>query len=536
MKSKFLIHFLLFLLFSYLPSARADNPGTLVSAQDDSVFLDLVQHSAVNFFWQEANSSTGLIRDSSDPNSASSIASVGFGITSLCIGVDRGWLTRENVRKRILTTYRTLWQKPQGRTAQGFSGYKGLYYHFLNMSTGVRDWNSELSDIDSALLFAGILYGKEYFIGDHPDEVEIRALADSIYHRADWEWMRNYQPGLTPQWTPEKGFGSGWWSGYNEMMIMYILGLGSPTHPLPEVTWKNWCSGYIWKNQYGQEYVNFAPLFGHQFSHCWIDFRNIQDDYMRKKGIDYFENSRRATYAAQAYCIDNPKNWKGYGEFVWGITPSDGPNGYAARGAPPAENDDGTISPTAAGASIAFAPEICLPTLRHFYDTYRSQLWGAYGFRDAFNLQKNWWSTIVIGIDQGPIAIMIENYRSGKVWRTFMKNAAVQRGLHRAGFRATGTKVESKPLSQPGAMLLLRSYPNPFNDSTALEYELPKAGTVLITLHDITGKSLRTLYAGWQAAGKHRQILRGEHLASGLYFCRLSVDGRFVTHKLQLLK
>ena len=521
--------------FAAAPPCRCAEAAA-ASALDDSTFLDLLQRSAINFFWQEANSSTGLIRDSSAPHVPSSTASVGFGITALCIGIDRGWLPRENVRQRILTTYRTLWKTPQGREAQGRCGYKGLYYHFLNMSTATREWNSELSDIDTALLFAGILYGKEYFDGEHPDEVEIRALADSIYYRADWEWMRNYQPGLTLEWTPERGFANGWWAGYNEMMIMYILGLGSPTHPLPEITWKNWCSGYVWKAQYGYEYVNFAPLFGHQFSHCWIDFRGIQDDYMRKKGIDYFENSRRATYAAQAYCIDNPKKWKGYGEFVWGITPSDGPNGYAARGAPPAENEDGTISPTAVGASIAFAPEICLPTLKYWYDTYRSLLWGAYGFRDAFNLQKNWWSSFVIGIDQGPIVIMIENYRSGKVWRTFMKNTDVRRGLHRAGFRATGTGVKTGSTSQPDAVLLLRSYPNPCNDTTALEYVLPHAGSIRLMLYDVSGRTVRTLFSGWKEAGQHRELLSSGRLASGLYFCRLEAEGQSVTHKLQVLK
>ncbi len=523
-------------------ATAAAGPAELAPASDastaleDSAFLDLLQRSAVNFFWIEANSSNGLIKDRSTPNSASSIASVGYGLTAICIGIDRGWIPADQGRQRVLTTLKTFWGKPQGREARGYIGYKGFFYHFLYMSTALRDGYTELSDIDTALLLAGVVYSREFFAGEDPAETEIRALADSIYCRVDWQWMRNYQPGLTTQWTPEKGFGGGWWSGYNEMMIMYILGLGSPTHPLPASAWKAWCGGYSWQTLYGQEYVIFPPLFGHQFSHCWIDFRGIQDEYMAKKGIDYFENSRRATLAQQAYCIANPKGWKGYGEKVWGITACDGPTGYAARGAPPAENDDGTIAPTAVGGSLPFAPEICLPTLRHFYDAYRTQLWGAYGFRDAFNLQRSWWGTDVIGIDQGPVALMIENYRSGKVWKTFMKNADVRRGLERAGFKAVDTKVGSNPSERPRSLLLKQNYPNPFNSATVLEYELLRAGRITLTLHDVTGRSVRSLYTGVQSAGPHRFSLAAGNLASGIYFCRLACEGETFIRKLEVLR
>lgn len=521
------------------PSAGAAGGAEVemtAAAMEDSAFLDLLQKSAVQFFWAEANPGNGLIKDRSATNSACSIASVGFGLTAICIGIDHGWIPADKGRERVLTTLKTFWEKPQGRDARGFSGYKGFFYHFLYMTSALREGYTELSDIDSALLLAGILYSREYFTSADSTETRIRALADSIYRRVDWQWMRNYNPGLVTQWTPENGFGGGWWTGYNEMMIMYILGLGSPTHPLPASSWKAWCGGYDWGKQYGQEYVNFPPLFGHQFSHCWIDFRGIQDEYMRTKGIDYFENSRRATLAQQAYCIANPKGWKGYGENVWGLTPSDGPNGYAARGAPPAENDDGTIAPTAVGGSLPFAPEICLPTLRHFYDAYKSQLWGSYGFRDAFNLQKNWWATDVIGIDQGPIVLMIENYRTGKVWKTFMKNADVRRGLERAGFRPTGTGVEEEPLQLPSNLQLRQNYPNPFNDATVLEYALPRAGRVSLALFDLQGRQVRQLVDTTQAAGLHRLSLAAGDLATGLYFCRLIFEGRPVVRKLQVLK
>jgi hypothetical protein len=214
--------------------------------------------------------------------------------------------------------------------------------------------------------------------------------------------------------------------------------------PLTPKFWKEWTSGYKWKTSYGQSFVHFAPLFGHQYSHCWIDFRGIADDYMRAKGIDYFENSRRATLAQRAYCVANPGRFNGYGELVWGLTACDGPGSekfraYSARGAPPAENDDGTIAPTAVGGSLPFAPEICIPTLRHLCDKYRPNIWTRYGFCDAFNLTANWWDPEVLGIDQGPILVMIENYRTRKVWNTFMKAPEVQRGLKAAGFQAVVT-------------------------------------------------------------------------------------------------
>ncbi len=225
-------------------------------------------------------------------------------------------------------------------------------------------------------------------------------------------------------------------------MILLILGLGAPDNPMTPKFWKEWTGGYDWKISHDQSFVHFPPLFGHQYSHCWIDFRGIADDYLRGKGIDYFENSRRATLAQRAYCIANPGKFKGYGEMVWGLTACDGPGfgkfqAYSARGAPPPENDDGTIAPTAVGGSIPFAPEICLPTLRYFYDRFRPNIWTRYGYCDAFNLTANWWDPEVLGIDQGPILIMIENYRTGRVWKTFMKAPEIRRGLKAAGFKPT---------------------------------------------------------------------------------------------------
>lgn len=236
-------------------------------------------------------------------------------------------------------------------------------------------------------------------------------------------------------WFPESGFIESKWIGYNEAMIVVILGLGGPLNSLPDSAWDAWCSRYKWATYYGQSYLTFAPLFGHQYSHCWIDYRHIADPFMRAHNINYFENSRRASLAQRAYCIANPSHHEGYSGTIWGLTACDGPPGYSAHGAPPAENDDGTIAPTAAGGSIVFTPEFSIPTLRAFYDKYRKELWTAYGFRDGFNLGKHWAAQDELGIDQGPIVVMIENYRTQRVWHRFMENEVVQRGLQRAGFR-----------------------------------------------------------------------------------------------------
>ncbi|MBN2355731.1 hypothetical protein JXO59_06430, partial [candidate division KSB1 bacterium] len=276
------------------PMPASAHTAVYNASMNDSMLLDLVQQTGVDFFWREANAGNGLIKDRSASYAPCSIASLGFGLTCICIGIDHGWIPRDVGRGRILTALKTLWQAPQGRDPVNDAGYKGFFYHMLDMNTVKRAWTSELSSIDSALLFAGVLYCKQYFDRDDPTDATIRSLADSIYYRADWEWMRNYQPGILMAWYPERGFTTAQWRGYNEAMILYILAFGSPTHPAPVSCWNAWTSGYKWQTHYDYTYVNFPPLFGHHYSHCWIDFRDIQDDYMRKKGIDYFENSRRA--------------------------------------------------------------------------------------------------------------------------------------------------------------------------------------------------------------------------------------------------
>jgi hypothetical protein len=301
---------------------------------DDAAFLDLMQHTAFDYFWYEANPANGLINDRSSDPSVSSIAAVGFGLSALMVGVDRGWISREAGRARVLTTLAFLWNSPQGPEADA-TGYHGFYYHFLDRHTGRRARGSELSTIDTALLLGGVLHVQQYFAQEDATEAEIRALAEALYRRVEWPWMQVRSAKLCHGWKPETGFLRYDWGGYNEAMILYLLALGSPTFPLNPEAWTAWTSSYAWQTHYGQAFVVFPPLFGHQYSHVWIDFRDIQDTYMRAKGLDYFENSRRATLANRAYAMANPHGWADYGENVWGLTASDIPSSYKARGAPP---------------------------------------------------------------------------------------------------------------------------------------------------------------------------------------------------------
>jgi hypothetical protein len=419
---------------------------------NDDEFLDYVQETSFDYFWYGANPANGLVPDRSSTGSASSIAAVGFGLTAIGIAVDHGWITRTQAIARVQTTLNTFLQGPQGPGATGVIGYKGWFYHFLDMNTALRA-GSELSSIDTALLLAGILYAKQYFNSAGTDEASIRSMADTLFNRVDWTFMSQGTNAVAMGWQPTSGFtGYGNWVGYNEGMILYCLGLGTATNPLPASAWGRWTSGYTYGTYYGQTFIPFAPLFGHEYSHCWIDFRHIADSYMNSHNSTYFENSRRAALAQVQYAVLNPGGFAGYSSTIWGLTASDGPTGYAVHGIPPDGADDGTIAPTAAGGAMPFTPEYSVPTLRAFYSRSRPRIWTAYGFRDAFNTGAGWYDTDELGIDQGPMVIMIENYRTQRVWQLFMRNAEVQRGLQRAGFVSLPFEtLNLQPLPDQGA-------------------------------------------------------------------------------------
>lgn len=451
------------------------------STRSADPFLDDLERRTFEWFWDTTNPTNGLVPDRWPDINFSSVAAIGFGLTAYGVGAERGYVTRRQAGERTLTTLRFLWNAPQHDGPRDVTGYRGFFYHFLDMEKGARYQTVELSAIDTALMMAGVLFAQSYFDRSDPVEREIRDLADRLYRRVEWSWMQPRPPLIAMAWRPESGMHTHDYKGYEEAMILYVLALGSPGHAISPEAWKARLGNYKWATFYGQEFINYAPLFIHQYSHIWIDFRGIHDAYTGRTGVDYFENSRRATYAQRAYAVANPNRFVGYGENMWGLTASIGPldakgtvdgreiqfHTYWARGASADDiRDDGTIAPTAAGGSLPFAPEIVVPALKEMRTRYGDRVFQRYGFIDAFNatfpasglkpragaaIQDGlWFTNNYLGIDQGPIVLMAENHRSGLVWNVMKKNSHVVLGLCRAGF--TGGWLTEK-CRQPASAL-----------------------------------------------------------------------------------
>ena len=439
-----------------------------------------IQRDTLGYFIHEANPGNGLVRDNTRYGAPSSIAAVGLGLSCYPIAVERGFLTRSEAAERVLVTLKFFSEGPLGEGPEAI-GHRGFYYHFLDLRTGRRAHGCEVSTMDTAILIAGALSASEYFDRASPEEAAIRALAGSLFRAADWEWALD--GGLTVRhgWTPESGFLPYRWEGYNEGLILYVLALGSPTHPVPAESYAAWTSTYEWRTVYGIEHLYGGPLFLHQLSHVWIDFRGVQDDFMRRKGIDYFENSRRATLAQQRYAERNPRGFRGYSSRIWGITASDGPGpavrkvggrtrrffDYCARGIPDGP-DDGTLSPWAAVASLPFAPDVVLPAIAAFLEQY-PDMRTHYGFLCSFNPtfpppgggRKGWISRGYYGLDQGPVVLMIENFATGFVWERMRRCPPIVKGLLRAGFSGgwleDPARMSSPPESRPSGNRLART-------------------------------------------------------------------------------
>jgi hypothetical protein len=415
--------------------------------------LGRLQWTTVLYYLHETNPDNGLVRDKTHPAAPCSIAAVGLALATIPVIVERGVVIRKFAARIARRRLRHLLELPQG-SGPDAAGYRGLFYHFLDIDTGRRVWQCELSTLDSAFLFAGVLTCATYFDHDTADETEVRRLADALYRRADWDWARDGGPTLTHGWKPETGFLPHRYQGYDEALLLYLLALGSPTHPLPEESYAAYCATYQWKRLYDREVLYSGPLFTHQLSHLWIDFRGLRDAFMRDRGSDYFENSRQATYVHQEYAVRNPLGFAGYGEHCWGFTACDGPGwvkrvvdgverqffDYYARGAPFGP-DDGTVAPWVVVASLPFAPEIVIPTVRHLA-RLNLGMTQPYGFKPSFNQTfavtdspTGWWITPYhFGIDQGPVVLAVENYRSGLIWDVMRRCPHLVAGLRRAGF------------------------------------------------------------------------------------------------------
>jgi len=405
-----------------VPSCLADKPQQTPLLPQDEPFLDEMERANCLYFVEQAHPQTGLVRDrcnvrSSTNSNVGSIAATGFGLTALCIGQQRGFISLADASQQVLTTLRFLWRK--------LPVHRGFFYHWADIDTGERTWSSEVSSIDTAILLCGILTCRQHF----PDS-EIKELAHLIFNRVDWTWLSEDTSLLPHGWAPETGFLPYRWDFYSELMAMYLLGLGSYSHPLQPEMWKAWKR--VTFEYAGLRYIgSLAPLFVHQYSQAWFDFRGQRDGY-----ADYFQNSIIATDVHRRFCLTLGKQFPDYSDDLWGITASDSRQGYVIWGGPPAIGPiDGTIVPSAAAGSLPFLVQPTMRVLRTIRNRYNGA-WSRYGFVNAFNPSKNWYDTDVIGIDTGITVLMAENVRSSFVWNTFMKNPEARRGMQRAGFHS----------------------------------------------------------------------------------------------------
>ena len=404
-------------------SRAAEHPAASPSlSQEDDKFLDDLENRNFQYFWEQANPKTGLVKDRcnvkiNDEGIVASIAATGFGLTALCLGQKHGWIPLAAARERALTTLRFLWRK--------LPNHRGFFYHWANINTGERVWDSEVSSVDTAILLCGVITCQQYF-----QHWEISQLAYDIFNRVDWTWLSEDTTLLPHGWTPEFGFLPYRWDHYSELMMMYLLGLGSSSHPLRPEAW------YAWKrltfDYDGLRYIgSFAPLFIHQYSQAWFDFRGKRDRF-----ADYFQNSAIATEAHRRFCLELSKQFPTYKDDMWGISASDSQTGYVVWGGPPAVGPiDGTLVPSASAGSLPFLPQPVMRVLQTMKNRYGTA-WSKYGFVNAFNPLTNWYDNSVIGIDTGITMLMAENTRTGFVWETFMKSPEARRGMDRAGFRS----------------------------------------------------------------------------------------------------
>jgi hypothetical protein len=391
-------------------------------SQEDEQFLDELEQKTFLYFWEQSNPQTGLIKDrcnvrAEDTSIVASIASTGFGLTAICIAEKRGFISHQEARLRVIATLSFLWKK--------LPTHRGFFYHFANINTGERIWDSEVSSVDTAILLCGILTCRQHF-----RDRDIIQLARAIFDRVDWTWLSEDISLLPLGWTPEFGFLPYKWDYYSELMMIYLLGMGSATHPLRPEAWLAWKRTTFEYD--GLRYIgSFAPLFVHQYSQAWFDFRNKRDKY-----ADYFQNSAIATEVHRRFCLELSKSFPDYSDDLWGITASDSDKGYVVWGGPPAMGPiDGTVVPAAAGGSLPFLPDATMRVLKNIRNRY-PQVWSRYGFIDAFNPLKKWYDTDIVGIDAGIILLMAENMRTAFVWETFMKNPEAQRGMTNAGFKS----------------------------------------------------------------------------------------------------
>ncbi len=519
-------------------SAPSDTVSASSFAMSDEELLTSVQAATFRYFWDFAHPVSGMARERNASVETCATGGTGFGLMALIVGAERAFVPRDSAAARTLKILRFLKNDAQR--------YQGAWSHWINGTTGETIPFSQFDNgadlVETAYLVMGMLTSRQYFTGNDPMETEIRTLTTELSDSVNWDFFRKNRFGTVLYWHWSPNYE---WQinlpirGFNEAMIVYLLAIGSPTHPVPASLYQTgWAGGnYLNGNTY---YGHFqwvgpawgGPLFFTHYTFMGFDPRNKADQY-----CNYFENNRNISLIHREYAIRNPRNHTGYDSLCWGLTASDDPFGYSAHA--PFNNDNGTITPTAALSAMPYTPEQSLATLRHFYHNHGEKLWGPMGFYDAFNLDQNWYATSYIAIDQGPIIAMIENYRSGLLWDLFMANPEIRTALDSTGFTPVG--ITDRPPTLPREMALRQNYPNPFNPVTTIEIVLPQVTRVTLEIFDISGRQVRTLANGTWPAGRHRLVWDGRSdagtpVSSGIYLYRLSGENFSQIRKLILLR
>jgi len=503
-------------------SAEATATTKLMS---DDEMLTMLQEATFRYFWDYAHPISGLIRERYGSANTVTIGGSGFGVMAILVGIERGFISRQQGIERILKIINFL----EGKADR----FHGIWSHWLNGQTGkvipfgTYDDGGDL--VESSFMFEGLLTARKYFDQNNAQEDSIRSVITRLWEQAEFDWYRRTSTSnfLYWHWSPNYAWQMNMQlAGWNETMIVYILGIASPTHGVPASLYANgWASRSYYKN--GKYFYGYkldvgwdygGPLFFAHYSFLGFDPRGKKDAY-----TNYFINNKNHTLIHREYAKANPKGMPGYNQLTWGMTASDDPFGYSVH---EVSNDNGTISPTAALSSMPYTPTESIMTFKNFYSTYGNNLWGIYGFKDAFNVKENWYASSYLAIDQGPIIGMVENYRSQLLWNNFMKNTEIDSALKKIGFVADPTEVENAN-EIPTEFLLNQNYPNPFNPTTTINYQLPKAGYVTIKIYDVLGNEVKTLVNEMKEPGKYTAMFSADggasSLASGMYLISLTV-------------
>ncbi len=509
-------------------SSPSDTVSATSAAMTDDELLTSVQEAAFRYFYDYGHPVSGLARERLGSGDVCTSGGTGFGVMSLIVGSERGFISRDSAAARTLKIIRFLQD-----TA---SRYHGAWSHWINGATGETIPFSQFDDggdlVETAYLIQGLLTARQYYQQTNPVETEIRDRIDQLWQEVEWDWYRRYPNGNVLYWHWSPNFG---WlinlpiRGYNEAHIVYLLAVASPTHGIPPLLYhQGWARSGAYPYLNGNDFYGYhqwvgvdygGPLFFTHYSYMGFDPRDKADYY-----ANYFENSKNISLINRTYCINNPQNHTGYDSLSWGLTASDDPWGYSAHA--PFSNDNGTITPTAALSAMPYLPEESMATLNYFYHTLGASLWGEFGFKDAFNPDQNWYAASYIAIDQGPIVVMIENYRTQLCWNLFMANPEIQPMLTALGF--TPTRIKDTGGLAPNQFALFQNYPNPFNPETAISYRISIVSSVDLSIYTVLGQKVRTLVKEHKAAGRYTvqwdgRDDRGGAVASGVYFYRLGV-------------